>query len=119
MAVMEKARGEAQRRKRERRGGQLELLGAEQMHDPRHYGTLRERYVTAARAEVERLLQTASPVPYDGSWIAALSHPLVWESDLKAWIVEWDRAGRVDISGLEPRERVPKRGAGHQLLWRG
>ncbi len=119
MEVMEKARGEAQKRGRVHRTGQLELLGAEQMHDTRHCDALRGRHLTAARVDVEQLLVTRRVVVYDEAWITALSHPLVWDSDLKAWIAKWVKEGRLRITGMKPRERVPKREAGHQLVWRG
>lgn len=117
MEVMEKARGEAQKRKRVHRSGQLELLDAQQMHDTGHYDGLRERHLAAARSGVEQLLQTQRAVLYDQAWSTALSHPLVWESDLKTWIAEWVKAGKLAITGMNPRERVPKLGAGQGLVW--
>lgn len=117
MQLMEKARGEAQKRKRVHRTGQLELLGAEQMHDTRHYDGLRERHLATARLGVEQLLQTRRAVSYDEAWITALSHPLVWDSDVKAWIAEWRKDGSLKVTGMKRGERVPKRGAGHTLVW--
>lgn len=119
MGVMETARGEAQKRGRVQRTGQLELLGADQMHDTQHYDALRERHLVAAKVNVEQLLQTRRTVRFDDAWITALSHPLVWESDVKAWIAEWTKASKVTVTGLKPSERVPKRESGHRLAWRG
>lgn len=118
MEVMEGARGEAQRRRRVHRTGQLELLSADQMHDPSHYDNLRERHLAAAMADVRGLLQSRPSVTYDDAWIAALSHPLTWESDLKAWIDAWVKENRLCVTGLGPRNRVPRRGAEHMLRWR-
>ncbi len=115
MEVMEKARAEAQQRSRVRSSGQPELFAVGQVRDARHYDGLRDRHLAAARLGVERRLQTQRAVPYDVAWITALSHPLVWESDVKAWIAEWRKAGNVAVIGMKPGERVPKRGAGHSL----
>lgn len=118
MELMERARGEAQQRSRVRSSGQAELFAAGQMHDARHYDGLRERYLAAARLGVEQLLHARRAISYDEAWITALSHPLVWDSDVKAWIADWRKAGKVAIIGMKPGERAPKREAGHQLHWR-
>lgn len=119
MAVMEKARAEAQQRSRVRSSGQSELFAAGQMHDARHYDGLRERHLAGARFCVEQLLLARRAVSYDEVWITALSYPLVWDSDVKTWIAKWRKTGKVAITGMKPREQVPKREAGHQLVWRG
>ncbi len=118
MEVMEQARGEAQQRKRQGKSGQMEMFGAAGMHDPRYHAQLRQRHVDAAKQQVEDLVANRRVVPYDEAWIASLSHPLVWESDLKAWIAEWGKSGRIVVDGLKDRERVPKRGKNHRLVWR-
>lgn len=107
MEVMEKTRAEAQKRKRVHRSGQLELLGAEQMHDRRHYDTLRERHLDVARTDVVQTLQAQRAMKYDEVWAVALSHPLVWESDLKKWVAEWSKAGRMVVDGLKPVRLCP------------
>ena len=115
MEVMEKARGKAQQRKREKRTRQPELFGAADMHDTHYCDQLRERHIGTSKQHVDKLFVTRRAVPYDEAWAAALSHPLVWESDLKKWVAEWSKAGRMVVDGLKPRERVPKRGANHVL----
>ncbi|RJP32663.1 MAG: three-Cys-motif partner protein TcmP [Phycisphaerales bacterium] len=118
MAAMEMARAEARRRSRIRSSRQEELFAAQQLHDSAYYESLRDRHTGAARAQVKSILVEGRTVDYDDVWAAALSHPLVWKSDVDAWIDEWKKAGRVELTGLKPRERVPKLDAGHQLLWR-
>lgn len=118
MSVMEAARAEAHKRKRQK-GGQLELLSAEAMHDPRYYDKLRDRYLAAAQRRVERLLVDAQTSSYDRAWKCALSYPLVWESDLKDWIKEWRAAGLLELVGMAPRQSVPRRKQGIQLVWKG
>ncbi|MCC7291472.1 MAG: three-Cys-motif partner protein TcmP [Phycisphaerales bacterium] len=119
MGVMEKARSDAQKRRREAQSGQLDLLSATQMHDPRHYDSLRERHLAVAKSKTEELLQASRTLAFDDAWVAALSHPLVWESDLKSWIGEWKKDGRIEIAGMKPNERFPSRGRGHQLVRKG
>jgi hypothetical protein len=119
MEVMEQARGEAQQRKRRAKSGQMEMFGAADMHDTSYHDQLRQRHVRASQRHVESLVATRRSVLYDEVWAAALSHPLVWESDLKKWIADWHKMGRLETTGMKPGERVPKRDAGIQLVWRG
>lgn len=118
MEVMEQARGEAQQRRRQAKSGQMEMFGAADMHDTRYHDQLRTRHLEAARQHVEGLVTALRVIGYDEVWAAALSHPLVWESDLKEWIETWGKAGRIVVDGLKDRQRVPKRGANHRLVMR-
>ncbi len=117
MEFMKKARGDAQKRKRVDDTAQGELFDADAMHSTQHYDALRTRHLTAAKADMEQRLQTHGTVEYDDAWDAALFHPLVWESDLKDWVANWRKDGQLKVNGLKRGERVPKRGAGHQLVW--
>ena len=68
MSVMEKTRDEAQKREREKRTGQTEirLFSGTVTQDPSEYfRSLRERYVSRARAAVLALLQTRGQLTYD------------------------------------------------------
>ncbi len=116
MAVMEKARGKAQQRLREKKSGQAELFGPEEMHDTRYYANLRERHFSASKQHVSKLIAGCRVISYDEAWKAALSHPLVWERDLRDWIAEWAKSGRLVVEGLKGRERAPKRGAHHRIV---
>jgi hypothetical protein len=66
-----------------------------------------------------RFVQERGRISYDTAWEAVLPSPLVWESDLKDWIRESQHDGLLDVQGLGPRERVPKLGQGHTLVWKG
>lgn len=116
MKVMEEARAEAQQRKRER-SGQVELFGAPVLHRSSYYESLKERYTTKARERLLLLLRERRRVTYDEAWEAILSSPLVWESDVKEWIREWQDQGVVNLEGLSRRERVPKLGHQHVVAW--
>jgi hypothetical protein len=81
---------------------------------------LRERYLERARSDVLRVLTERGRVFYDDAWrLALLETPLVWESDLKGWIRDWQRQGSLVLEGLRERERVPSRERGHVLIFRG
>lgn len=118
MEVMERARGQAQQRRRQEKSGQFEMFGAEDMHDPTYYDQLRERHLSASKRHVEDELATYGGLSYDDVWRAALSHPLVWESDLKDWLSQWRSEGQLEVEGLKSGERIPKRGSNHRLVWK-
>lgn len=118
MEVQETARAEAHRRRRETRTGQLDLLGSHELHDPSYYNSLRERYLAKSRNVVLNALKERQRLPYDEAWTLALSEPMAWESDLKEWIEEWKQEGRLEITGMQPRQRVPHRGEENYLVWR-
>lgn len=104
-------------RKREAEKIQTDLFGPMDVPVPKHYDTLRARYGTLARDLVTSLLTSKGELSYDVAWRAAVSFPLVWESDLKEWISEWREEGAVVVNGLGPRERALKLNAGHRLTF--
>ncbi|GEM_PF-3928594 len=81
-------------------------------------GPWRERYLVRAKEAVLALLRGKRRVAYDQAWKSASTQPLVWESDLKDWIREWKKAGRLSFEGMGPRQQVPHRGEGHSLVWK-
>jgi three-Cys-motif partner protein len=122
MEEQERERAKAQQERREAKTGQRSFLSAEAFYNPNFYESLRERYLAKAKARVLETLQTSrQPVPYDGVWAIALESPLVWEGDLKEWVAQWRNKDNptVDVLGLRPKQRVPKRGENHFLVWLG
>jgi three-Cys-motif partner protein len=118
MKEMERAREQAQRRKREERTGQQELLfAAQDTPEGQHYSSLRDRYLAISKDNVLKLLRQQVRSSYDAIWLRALNQPLVWESDLRAWVKEWQNQGYLRLEGLQGRERVPNRGRSHVLVW--
>ena len=118
MQDMERLRAEAMQRKRTRKRGP-ELFGSEEVHDPRYFDGLRDRYLSGAKARIQQLLVAQQQVPYDEIWKSALAWPLVWESDVKKWIADWLKAGSLQcITGMKPRQKVPQRGSGNILVWK-
>ena len=118
MAEMEEARGKAQKRRREGKTGQAELFDSEAMHDTGYYDSLRSRYIARAEETVLKRLRSKGRLPYDDAWALALSQPLIWESDLKAFLGEWYKQGKLTIEGIVGRQKA-KHNAGHILVWRG
>ena len=118
MEVQETARAEAQQRKRVARRGQTELFGSKELHDSSHYESLRDRYLVKTRGLVLQGLESKRRLLYDDAWTLALSEPMSWESDLKEWIEEWKQAGRLEIVGMQPRQRVPHRNENNYLVWK-
>ena len=118
MDEMEELRAMAQQRRQEERTGQSSLFPLREIRRDQHYDELRERYLGQSKQDLVRLLRQKRRLLYDHAWVKALSLPLVWENDLKEWIVGWRREGVLEIEGLSGRERVPKRGHDHLLVWR-
>ena len=121
MSEMEKARDEAQKREREGRTGQTEfrLFSDTVTQDPsEHFRSLRERYMSRARAAVLALLQTKKQLAYDEAWSSAMTFPLTWESDLKGWIRDWELVGQLKTMGMKVKQRVPQLEEGNSLIWK-
>ena len=122
MPVMERTRDEAQKREREKRTGQTEirLFSGTVTQDPSEYfRSLRERYLSRARAAVLRLLHAKNPLTYDEAWSSAMTFPLTLERDLKGWIHEWNQDGQLETMGMKERQRIPQLGQNIRLAWKG
>jgi hypothetical protein len=50
-------------------------------------------------------------IPYDDILEKCLVLPLVWESDIRSWLCEWNAR----VIGLKARQRSPKHGANHTV----
>ena len=88
--------------------------------DPSEYfRSLRDRYVSRARAAVLALLQTKKQLAYDEAWSSAMTFPLTWESDLKDWIREWEQGEQLEIMGMKEKQHVPQLGENIRLVWKG
>ena len=118
MQVMEQSRASAHQRKRVKKTSQPELFSAEYLSPSNRIDDLRQRYLAQTKQKVLNLLQGKLRVPYEDAWDMTLCVPLVWESDLKDWIREWQREG-LSIEGMKPTQKVPKRDEGNLLVWKG
>jgi len=115
MALMLEVQEAAARRKGETTKIQGDLFGPIGIIISTHYEHLRERYTRMARELVMSLLVAKGAITYDIAWRAALTFPLVWETDLKTWIAGWQKDCAVVVNGLDAKERVPKLDRNHTL----
>ncbi|MBK8265287.1 MAG: three-Cys-motif partner protein TcmP [Nannocystis sp.] len=111
-------RAGARQRSRIDRNHQTELFTAPVMETP-YMDLLRERYQSRARAAVEATLEEArGEVPFDDIIGVALAFPLTSLSDLKSWLEDLKKQGRVTFVGQGAKERALKEGSKHRLSWR-
>lgn len=95
------------------------LLDPDDMPDSRYYIDLRAHYESQARTLVKSIVESMSRASFDRLWFAALSYPLVWESDLKAWLRDWRDNGMLEWHGLAPRQRALRFGESHSVSLTG
>ena len=113
---MEKIRAGAKDSAEKRKTGTASLFTGAESPPSNRAVMLRERYTTAAREEIEKLIRSRESVSYDETWDMALVHPLVWESDLRGWIRGWKADEWIRVDGLIDGQREPKRGKGCVLV---
>ncbi|MCA9705323.1 MAG: three-Cys-motif partner protein TcmP [Myxococcales bacterium] len=110
-------RAGARQQRRFGSAGQQEMFDASTM-ETRYMEDLARRYQDRARRAVEARLREQGRVPFDELVGVALSFPMTSLHQLKDWLAELRRGGRVEYLGLGPRERVPKPRAAHVIEWR-
>lgn len=110
-------RAAAQHAHRTARTSQLPLFGADEPGDERHFAQLRGRYLARSQAAVRTTLEARERISYDELEEVALTMPLTWQSDLKAWLKDWKNQGLLRIEGLAPRASVPQRDRHHFIVW--
>ena len=94
----------------------IEWFTEEAAKTPSHRAvTLRERYLAAAKRRIDEVRAGRKQVTYDDIWDAALAFPLVWDSDVKEWVADWLKQGRIRLLGLQPKQRVPQWEKGHVI----
>jgi len=112
--VQQEVRAQAKQRKRHQRIPQGDLFAASEM-DTDYFRRLVARYRRGARSELEASLASiGSEASYDALIASALGWPMTSEAQVKEWLKELVRAGRVELTGLGAH-RVPKIGAGHRV----
>jgi hypothetical protein len=118
MAAQEAARAAVQSRRRQQTTGMASLFDDAAMHDSAYYDELRRHYCDRSQRLVRHALEQRGRVPYEALWDVAMSQPLTWESDLKAWLKEWGADGRISHEGWKPNQRVPQLDAKNFVVWR-
>lgn len=113
--VQQDTRARAKQKERQTRLMQRDLFTPSEM-DTGYFRKLTARYHRRARAELESSLdKTTTESSYDAIVANALKWPMTSENDVKHWLNELTRNGRIKIVGLRSGERVPKVGAGHTI----
>jgi three-Cys-motif partner protein len=107
----ERVRFAAKQESREARTGQTELFTAEDVAGvPASFEVERSVQRSLAVERLRALLRHAPNVPYEDALATLLELPLVWEGDAKRIVLEMRDAGELDVVGLNPPERTPKKG---------
>lgn len=116
LKVQRTNRADAKQRKRVARTGSFELFNAMEIQAPLTYeDTLRKRYLARAHTELKAATPATVGVPWDTLVLLALRIPMIAEPDVKDWLKEQVDLGLVEVIGLKPKERVPKRGGDHLI----
>lgn len=109
----EEVRAEAEERKEVRETKQPSLFAGTDQPPSHRAVALRERYLTAAIERIEQIRGERKQVPFDEIWGTALGFPLVWDSDVKELMDEWQSSGRVKLLNLPTSRHKPKWGQNH------
>ena len=112
----ERVRLNAKQTHRVERTGQTELFAAGTLTGVASYDQERDAQLASAKAHLLRILREVPRTKYEDALAALLERPYVWKSDVKALVQDLRKAGELEIEGLKPRERTPKRGQGHILV---
>jgi len=114
MKTMEETRANIEQESREKLG-QGSLFPLSEVGESSYYINLRNASLRRLNQAIDECLSEVDPVPYDSIWDAAMRLPLVWPTDVSDRIVELFKSGQVEIIGLRPREKVPKKGSDHRI----
>jgi three-Cys-motif partner protein len=106
----ERVRFAAKQESRESRTGQTELFSADDVATvPASFEVERSVQRDLAVERLRGLLRRQPKVRYEDSLATLLELPLVWEADVKRIILDLRGAGELDVVGLNPPERTPKK----------
>jgi hypothetical protein len=107
----ERVRFAAKQERREARTRQTELFGAADVASvPASFEVERTVQRDLALERLRALLRRQPKVPYEDALATLLELPLVWEADVKRIILDLRGVGELDVLGLNPPERAPKKG---------
>ena len=106
----ERVRLTAKQRKRIDKTGQTEMFSNSTSSTPA--GSLeqeRRNKKEQALLRLKKLVRENARIPYEDILGSLLEFPLVWQSDINDMIMSL-RGNYLEVEGLQPRERTPKRG---------
>jgi len=108
-------RADVQTRQRQEKTGNFELFAPPVLYREKKYQQLAEDNRVRAKKRVWELLSASGGISYDDCWAEALQFSAVYQPDLRAWLTEWETAGRLHVRGRQKPTEVLKRGCGHSL----
>ena len=107
----ERVRFAAKQESREARTGQTEMFSADDVAGvPASFEVERSVQRGLALERLRALLRRLPKVSYEDALATLLELPLVWEADVKRIILDLRDAGELDVVGLNPPARTPKKG---------
>ena len=106
----EQVRLTAKQTKRLERTRQVEMFAPAALAGAASYEQERNAQLAVATEDLLRLLHNKQRTSYEDALATLLERPYVWESDVKALVQDLRQAGKLEIQGLKPQERTPKRG---------
>ena len=109
-------RADVQLRQRQEKSGNFQLFAAPVLYRERKYQQLAEDNRVRAKKRVWDLLSASGEVSYDDCWAEALQFSAVYQTDLRQWLTEWEKAGRIHVKGRKKATEVLKRDCGHSVL---
>jgi hypothetical protein len=68
-----------------------------------------------AKHKAVSMINATRRIGYDELWLAALTFPMVWESDLRMWLKEWRDNGLLEWHGLAQKGRELLQGKNHSV----
>lgn len=79
------------------------------------YQRLSERSKVNARRALDAILDKKAGIRYEDCWAETMQFPAVYETDLREWLAEYEREGKVRVSGRKSPREVLKRSSGHTI----
>lgn len=116
--VMHEMRAEAQERKKVEQTGQPGLFSPQTLYREARFTRYRDRSLEVARKELREKLLTSTKLSYDDAWAITMQYSAVFEADLRVWLTDWHEAGMLEITNQKPRQKVPRRNSGQELIWK-
>lgn len=114
MKVMEETRA-AISQKAYQEQGQISFFEPSEMGESKYYVSLRNSSLQRLDQAIDDFLKKDALVSYDTVWDAAMRLPLIWPTDVSYRVTALAKTGCIEVLGLAPGTRVPKKGNGQQL----
>jgi three-Cys-motif partner protein len=116
IAEQERVRFDAKLEGQLLRAGHPDMFGTpDETHSARSFAAAQSKQREEARQLIKQELAKQESVSFDSVYAALLEMPLMWESAINEVIKDMQGRGELEVLGLGPRERTPKKERGHTL----